>query len=152
MGSRATDQEITFEALEERELALGREFWEENPNLALRVHRAVRWGMRGDSAIGEDDFDAAFVFYWIAFNAAYAEESEENTEQRAREKIVRYLLKTVRIDPLPHDIRCALGRLLGTRACALAESVPVRAVLETSQRHSEQTGTGLSSSARNSGK
>ena len=41
-------------------------------NLRLRVHRALSWLHRAEQE-GEDD-DAAFIFYWISFNAAYATE------------------------------------------------------------------------------
>jgi hypothetical protein len=44
-------------------------------NLGLRVHRALSWLNRAEMADG--DHDAAFIFYWIAFNAAYAEEIDD---------------------------------------------------------------------------
>ncbi|MDE0304042.1 MAG: HEPN domain-containing protein [Albidovulum sp.] len=40
------------------------------PNLSLRVHRAISWVQRAEAS--QDDPDAAFIFYWIAFNAVYA--------------------------------------------------------------------------------
>ena len=47
--------------------------------MGLRAHRAISWIGRaeacGDEACGEDD-DARFIFLWIAFNAAYADEQE----------------------------------------------------------------------------
>lgn len=42
--------------------------------MGLRVHRAISWVGRAE-ACGEDD-DARFIFLWIAFNAAYADERE----------------------------------------------------------------------------
>ena len=42
--------------------------------MGLRVHRAISWIGRGE-ACGDDD-DARFIFLWIAFNAAYADEQE----------------------------------------------------------------------------
>ncbi|MDN2565217.1 HEPN domain-containing protein [Aquibium sp. A9E412] len=42
--------------------------------MGLRVHRAISWIGRAE-ACGEDD-DARFIFLWIAFNAAYADERE----------------------------------------------------------------------------
>lgn len=45
---------------------------DENPaDLNLRSHRAVTWLCRSDE-LSEADPDAAFVFGWISFNAAYA--------------------------------------------------------------------------------
>jgi len=41
-------------------------------NLGLRVHRALSWLDRAEQC--EDDLDAEFIFLWIAFNAAYANE------------------------------------------------------------------------------
>lgn len=43
--------------------------------LALRVHRALSWLNRAEQC--EDD-DGRFVFLWIAFNAAYANETGEH--------------------------------------------------------------------------
>ena len=40
------------------------------PDNLLRIYRAIRWVERAEKE--EDDPDAAFIFYWIAFNAAYA--------------------------------------------------------------------------------
>lgn len=39
-------------------------------NLDLRVHRALSWLDRAEQSAGEDD--SHFIFMWIAFNAAYA--------------------------------------------------------------------------------
>ena len=60
---------LTFEALKAKHRALRDGFPAE---LSLRVHRALSWLHRAELA-GED-LDAAFIFYWIAFNAAYADE------------------------------------------------------------------------------
>lgn len=38
--------------------------------LGLRAHRAISWLQRMETVEGDDD--AAFIFSWIAFNAAYA--------------------------------------------------------------------------------
>ena len=45
-------------------------------DFGLRVHRALSWYDRAENA--EDD-DAKFIFLWIAFNAAYAEEIGDAT-------------------------------------------------------------------------
>ena len=42
--------------------------------MGLRVHRAISWIGRAEAC--SDDFDARFIFLWIAFNAAYADETE----------------------------------------------------------------------------
>jgi hypothetical protein len=41
-------------------------------SLGLRVHRALSWLNRAEQE--PDDHDARFIFLWIAFNAAYAQE------------------------------------------------------------------------------
>lgn len=43
------------------------------PDMALKVHRAISWLGRAEREA--EDPDAAFLFYWIAFNAAYADDS-----------------------------------------------------------------------------
>lgn len=42
--------------------------------MGLRVHRAISWIGRAEACAGDDD--ARFIFLWIAFNAAYADERE----------------------------------------------------------------------------
>ncbi|UWU28867.1 HEPN domain-containing protein [Rhizobium sp. WSM1274] len=42
------------------------------PTMGLRVHRSISWIGRAEKEV--DDTDAQFVFFWIAFNAAYADE------------------------------------------------------------------------------
>lgn len=44
-------------------------------SLTLRVHRALSWLNRAEQA---DDVDGKFIFLWIAFNAAYAQELDDN--------------------------------------------------------------------------
>jgi hypothetical protein len=41
--------------------------------MGLRVHRSISWIGRAEQA--GDDHDASFLFYWIAFNASYADEN-----------------------------------------------------------------------------
>ena len=43
-----------------------------HPHLGLRVHRSLSWLNRAEK--DRDDSDSAFIFLWIAFNAAYAED------------------------------------------------------------------------------
>lgn len=42
------------------------------PTMSLRVHRSISWIVRAEKE--GNDTDAQFVFLWIAFNAAYADE------------------------------------------------------------------------------
>lgn len=46
----------------------------------IRIHRALKWLERAEQET--DDDDAQFIFLWIAFNAAYADEfGNENAER-----------------------------------------------------------------------
>lgn len=51
-------------------------------NLSLRVHRSLSWLQRAEQA---EDPDGRFIFLWIAFNAAYATEIDD--EYRTSEKL-----------------------------------------------------------------
>jgi hypothetical protein len=60
-------------------------------DLRLRLHRSLSWLKRADQA---DDLDGRFIFLWIAFNAAYAQEindddrlSEQGTFKAFLEKL-----------------------------------------------------------------
>ena len=59
---------LGFNALKQKQRALRAGF---PSNMGLRVHRAISWIGRAEQA---EDHDAAFIFYWIAFNSAYADE------------------------------------------------------------------------------
>lgn len=61
----------TFNVLKQKQRAIRDDFPQ---TMGLRVHRAISWIGRAE-ACGADD-DARFVFLWIAFNAAYADERE----------------------------------------------------------------------------
>ena len=60
---------IPHATLKEKQRALRAGFPE---TMGLRVHRSISWIGRAEQA--GDDCDAAFLFLWIAFNAAYADE------------------------------------------------------------------------------
>ncbi|MFW6094433.1 MAG: hypothetical protein ACODAC_10715 [Pseudomonadota bacterium] len=65
-------------------------------DLALRVHRALSWLHRAELA--EDDFDAAFIFYWIAFNAAYARELDDTGPNDERATLRDYFRTLTALD------------------------------------------------------
>ncbi len=49
--------------------------WENLPDaFNHRMRRALSWLGRAEKEMEADDPDAAFIFYWIAFNAAYAQD------------------------------------------------------------------------------
>ena len=67
-----------FTALKTRQRAL-RENWPQD--FALRIHRAISWIGRAEQETVDDA--AAFLFLWIAFNAAYGGERFESGERDA---------------------------------------------------------------------
>ncbi|MBS8225747.1 hypothetical protein DYI42_05800 [Vannielia litorea] len=66
--------------------------------MALRVHRAISWIGRAEQSPG--DPDAAFLFLWIAFNAAYAGEAdvEAGPTLGDRSQFAEYLARVVSYD------------------------------------------------------
>ncbi|WP_298723085.1 HEPN domain-containing protein [uncultured Oceanisphaera sp.] len=82
---------LTHEILKERQ----RKERDSHPEaLALRVHRALSWLDRAEQC---NDEDGRFVFLWIAFNAAYANELGEQRMLEG-EKFSRYLARLVELD------------------------------------------------------
>ena len=64
-------------------------------SLGLRVHRALSWLNRSERA---DDIDAKFVFLWISFNAAYANEFLEVARLSERKSFNNFISKLVDLD------------------------------------------------------
>lgn len=58
-------------------------------NLSLRVHRALSWLDRAEQSKG--DLDAEYVFLWVAFNAAYANDIDAH-QQMTEQKLFRIFL------------------------------------------------------------
>jgi len=67
--------------------------------LALRVHRALSWLNRAEQC---EDVDGRFIFLWIAFNAAYAQEIGDQRRANERRVFGRFLKKLVDLDK--HDV------------------------------------------------
>jgi len=67
----------------------------QHPNLRLRVHRALSWLDRAEQA---DDLDGRFIFFWIAFNAAYATEIDEQRRLSEQETFKAFLEKLCALD------------------------------------------------------
>ena len=64
--------------------------------MGLRVHRAISWIGRAEAA-GDDD--ARFLFLWIGFNAAYADEEEvQNAAAPERDAFKEFFERVVRLD------------------------------------------------------
>ena len=64
--------------------------------LGLRVHRCLSWLNRAEQASGDND--ASFIFFWISFNAAYAEEIGESSTYGERSAFEEYFHKLIELD------------------------------------------------------
>ena len=64
-----------------------RKHWDEI--FRTRIHRAVSWLKRANAE--DKDPDAAFLFLWISFNAAYARMIEDEVQKGEREKYDRFI-------------------------------------------------------------
>ncbi len=107
---------LTFAELKDKERRLRGAFPE---TMGLRVHRAISWIGRAQKE--SDDPDAAFLFHWIAFNAAYADESEfQSIPQGERAAFAEFFGRIVRLD----------GSRRIYRAIWSTYSGPVRLLLE----------------------
>lgn len=62
--------------------------------LSLRVHRAISWLDRAEQC---EDLDGKFVFLWISFNSAYANNLGGSTAAETK-LFVEYIKKLVRLD------------------------------------------------------
>ena len=64
--------------------------------LGLRVHRALSWLRRAE--LCEGDEDARFIFLWIALNAAYADEIQQDADEAEQVTLQRFLKRLVSLD------------------------------------------------------
>ncbi len=81
---------LSFSALEKRQQ---KEESGYSHSIALRIHRALSWLQRSEQCV--DDNDARFIFLWISFNAAYANnigDDEQLTEQKIFSKFIGQLV------------------------------------------------------------
>lgn len=65
-------------------------------NLALRVHRALSWLDKAEQC--EDDLDGQFIFLWIAFNAAYANELNDSIRFSEQETFKSFINRLCELD------------------------------------------------------
>lgn len=85
--------ELNYQLLKERQRAERTKYSE---NLALRVHRALSWLDRAEQA--EGDLDAQFIFLWIAFNAAYANEIDDHHRFTEQETFRNFIDRLCQLD------------------------------------------------------
>ncbi len=84
---------LTYDYLKETQEHVKNDF---SDNLSLRINRAISWIGRAEKA---DDKDGKFIFLWIAFNAAYADESNFHTKEPMEwESFDSFFCKVVSLD------------------------------------------------------
>lgn len=81
-----------YASLKERHRA-ERDEWSQN--LSIRVHRALSWLALAEQC---SDVDSKFIFLWISFNAAYAQEIPDNRRESERERYAEFLSKLESLD------------------------------------------------------
>lgn len=88
-------QNLKFAELKEKQRLLRGGFPE---TMGLRVHRSISWIGRAEAE--RQDSDAAFIFLWIGFNAAYADETDTQSETLLgdRRQFVEQLSRLVQFD------------------------------------------------------
>lgn len=63
--------------------------------LALRVHRALSWLNRAEQC---DDDDGRFIFLWVSFNAAYAQQFSLEEQSPENQKVEAFITKLIALD------------------------------------------------------
>jgi hypothetical protein len=100
---------LDFAALKTKQRAIRAGFPE---TMGLRAHRAISWIGRAEAC--GDDADARFVFLWIAFNAAYADETEfQQTASGERAAFTSYFGQLVPLDRERHIYKALWRRFSG---------------------------------------
>lgn len=85
--------EFTFNALKQQQ-RLNRENY--SSNLGLRVHRSLSWLEKSEQAVG--DLDSQFIYLWISFNAAYANEININRRVSEQETFRNFIERLCELD------------------------------------------------------
>jgi hypothetical protein len=88
-----TSQPMNFTTLKSRHRELRDGFPQP---LALRTHRALSWLHRAEQET--DDHDCRFIFLWIAFNAAYANEITSRRDFSERRLLLMFLNRLIESD------------------------------------------------------
>lgn len=93
MLEETTPTALTHAILKAKQRALREDFPQ---TMGLRVHRSISWIGRAEEAT---DDDGRFIFMWIGFNAAYADEEEvHKTISEARTEFTGFFHKVVTLD------------------------------------------------------
>lgn len=84
---------LTFEALKNKQRERRDGF---SDSFGLRIHRSISWVGRAEQEA--EDRDAAFIFYWIGFNAAYANDIPAGSATGERESFDEFFAKLISYD------------------------------------------------------
>ena len=90
-----TDAELNHEKLKKLDRELRSNFDE---HLAVRVHRCISWIQRAEAEMDNEDHDAAFIFYWIAFNAIYSAERFYRSPLTERDIFIDFFRTIIELD------------------------------------------------------
>ncbi len=83
-------EQPTFSSLKKRHRATREDMPEA---LSLRIHRALSWLQRAEQERSDDD--ARFIFLWIAFNAAYANDLPETFRFSETRLFIEFLARLI---------------------------------------------------------
>lgn len=67
-------------------------------NFGLRMRRSESWSEHASESMSREDYDSAFLFYWIAFNALYSDERSIDIERSERTLQREFIEKVHRHD------------------------------------------------------
>lgn len=77
---------------------------EVSTNFGLRARRSESWSEHAQESMANEDFDSAFLFYWIAFNALYADEEMIGGEKNERDFQKEFIAKIHHLDKQDGDL------------------------------------------------
>ena len=95
--SAIADDRFDYEALRHLEREFRDGFSE---HLRVRLHRSISWIGRAEAEIRKDtaDYDAAFIFYWIAFNSIYSSEQYHRGSTGEKMRFLTFFGLVVELD------------------------------------------------------
>ena len=67
-------------------------------NLQLRLRRYDSWSIKATDYVDANDFDTAFILYWIAFNTLYSSHQTVRQGETERHQINRFLQQICSLD------------------------------------------------------
>lgn len=96
------------------------------PNLSLRIHRALSWLNRAEQA---DNSDSRPIFLWIAFNAAYTTDIDEQRRLSEQETFKSFLEKLCSLDTSHSIEKLVWTRVLWQHTCAAGQPIRIPELL-----------------------